>query len=86
MAVGALPEKIIGAFESVLDEQPIEEAALDKCDLALQCLGKIEEDVEKSKTQGRILKFIVHMHFGVKYIKSCAYDMFYQYVYWFSWD
>ena len=52
MAVGGLPEKIITAFESVLEEQLNEAAALNKCSAALQNVGKIEEDVEKSFTQG----------------------------------
>ena len=53
MAVGGLPEKIITAFESVLEEQINEEAALNKCNAALQNVGKIEEDVEKALAQGK---------------------------------
>lgn len=52
LAVGGLPEKILTAFQSVLDEHPTEEAALSKCNATLCHLGKIEEDVESTLIQG----------------------------------
>ncbi|XP_059427937.1 uncharacterized protein LOC132161773 [Corylus avellana] len=52
LAVGGLPEKILTAFQSVLDEHPTEEAALSKCDATLRHVGKIEEDVESILIQG----------------------------------
>uniref|UniRef100_A0A803R9N0 CID domain-containing protein n=1 Tax=Cannabis sativa TaxID=3483 RepID=A0A803R9N0_CANSA len=52
LSVGDLPEKIITAFQSVLDEHVSEEAAIKKCSTALQYVGKIEEDVENASTQG----------------------------------
>ena len=53
MAVGGLPEKILSAFQSVLDEHPTEEAALSKCNAAVCHVGKIEEDVESNLIQGK---------------------------------
>jgi hypothetical protein len=53
LAVGGLPEKILTAFQSVLDEHPTEEAALSKCDATLRHVGKIEEDVESILIQGK---------------------------------
>ncbi|PON89769.1 hypothetical protein TorRG33x02_144490 [Trema orientale] len=52
LSVGGLPEKIITAFQSVLDEHVNEEAALNKCSTALQYVGKLEEDAENALTQG----------------------------------
>lgn len=53
MAVGGLPEKILTAFQSVLDEHSTEEAALSKCNATVHHVGKIEEDVECTLTQGK---------------------------------
>ncbi|GLT52891.1 hypothetical protein SLA2020_262010 [Shorea laevis] len=52
LAVGGLPEKILTAFQSVLDEHPTEEAALSKCNATLRHVGKIEEDVESTLIRG----------------------------------
>ncbi|XP_024031120.1 regulation of nuclear pre-mRNA domain-containing protein 1B [Morus notabilis] len=54
LAVGGPPEKIITAFQSVLDEYHNEEAALNKCSTALQNVRKIE-DVENTSIQGNQL-------------------------------
>lgn len=53
MAVGGLPEKILTAFQSVLDEHSTEEAALSKCSGSVRHVGKIEEDVENNIIQGK---------------------------------
>lgn len=53
MAVGGLPEKILTAFQSVLDEQPTEEAALSKFKATVHLVGKMEEDVESTLIQGK---------------------------------
>ncbi|KAI3437035.1 hypothetical protein J3R85_005765 [Psidium guajava] len=52
LAVGGLPEKILTAYQSVLDEHFTEEAALDKYSAAATQLEKIEEDAESNSTQG----------------------------------
>ncbi|KAL5546892.1 hypothetical protein UlMin_006579 [Ulmus minor] len=52
LAVGGLPEKIITAFQSVLDEHQKEEVALNKCSTVLQHVGKLEEDIESVLIQG----------------------------------
>ncbi|XP_062111911.1 uncharacterized protein LOC133823260 isoform X2 [Humulus lupulus] len=52
LSVGDLPEKIITAFQSVLDEHISEEAAIKKCSTALQYVSKIEEEAENALTQG----------------------------------
>lgn len=53
MAVGGLPEKILTAFQSVLDEHSTEEATLSKCSTSVRHVGKIEEDVESNLIQGK---------------------------------
>ncbi|KAB1223094.1 hypothetical protein CJ030_MR2G013653 [Morella rubra] len=52
LAVGGLPEKILTAFQSVLDQHLAEEATLNNCNDAVHHVGRIEEDVESSLTQG----------------------------------
>ncbi|KAJ0053206.1 hypothetical protein Pint_02606 [Pistacia integerrima] len=52
LAVGALPEKIITSFQSVLDESLNEEAALNKCNAAAHHVGKLGEDFENSPAPG----------------------------------
>ncbi|XP_019432458.1 PREDICTED: regulation of nuclear pre-mRNA domain-containing protein 1B-like [Lupinus angustifolius] len=52
LAVGCLPEKILTAFQSVLDEHPNEEEALSKCNAAARDYSKLVEDVEKQLAQG----------------------------------
>lgn len=53
LAVGGLPEKILTAFQSVLDQHLAEEATLNNCNDAVHHVGRIEEDVESSLTQGK---------------------------------
>ena len=53
LAVGGLPEKILTAFHSVLDEHLNEDAALNKCNAAVQQLGKLVEDTENTVAQGK---------------------------------
>ncbi|XVE90296.1 hypothetical protein DITRI_Ditri20bG0066400 [Diplodiscus trichospermus] len=52
LAVGGLPEKILTAYQSVLEDNPNEDTALNKCKAAVQHLIKIGEDVGSSLAQG----------------------------------
>ncbi|XP_068341060.1 uncharacterized protein [Pyrus communis] len=52
LAVGGLPEKILTAFQPVLDAHLTEEAALNKCNAAVLYVGKIDEDVENTLIHG----------------------------------
>ncbi|XWS57934.1 hypothetical protein CRYUN_Cryun09bG0215500 [Craigia yunnanensis] len=52
LAVGGLPEKILTAYQSVLEDNPNEDTALNKCNAAVQHLIKIGEDVGSSLVQG----------------------------------
>jgi len=53
LAVGCLPEKILSAFQPVLDEHHNEEAALNNCSAAVLGVGKVVEDVENTLAQGK---------------------------------
>ncbi|GMP98109.1 hypothetical protein CsSME_00046121 [Camellia sinensis var. sinensis] len=53
LAVGAMPEKIVTAFQSVHDENVTEEAALNKCKAAASLVGKMEKDVESTSAHGK---------------------------------
>ncbi|KAK7377966.1 hypothetical protein VNO80_03401 [Phaseolus coccineus] len=55
LAVGCLPEKILSAFQPVLDEHLNEEAALNNCSAAVLGVGKVVEDVENTLSQGNQL-------------------------------
>ncbi|CAL0321626.1 unnamed protein product [Lupinus luteus] len=55
LAVGCLPEKILTALHSVLDEHLNEEAALNKCNDAVHRVCKLVEDVENTLAQGNQL-------------------------------
>ncbi|XP_014491265.1 regulation of nuclear pre-mRNA domain-containing protein 2 [Vigna radiata var. radiata] len=55
LAVGCLPEKILSAFQPVLDEHLNEEAALKNCSAAVHGVGKVVEDVENTLSQGNQL-------------------------------
>lgn len=55
LAVGSLPEKILTAFHSVLDEHLNEEAALNKCNAGVHDVVKLLEDVENTFAQGNQL-------------------------------
>lgn len=52
LAVGGLPEKILTAYQSVLEENPYEDTALNKCNAAVQHLIKAGENVGSSLAQG----------------------------------
>ncbi|CAK9322826.1 unnamed protein product [Citrullus colocynthis] len=52
LAVGGVPEKILTAFQSVLDEHLNEDAALNNCSSATHHLNQIEEDLNASLAQG----------------------------------
>ncbi|CAI0433363.1 unnamed protein product [Linum tenue] len=52
LMVGCIPEKILTAFQSVLDENQTEEAAMDKSSAAVSHLGKIREDIESTSIAG----------------------------------
>ncbi|KAK4851004.1 hypothetical protein QYF36_011728 [Acer negundo] len=52
LAVGGPPEKIITAFQSVLDEHLNEETALNNCNGAVHHVSKLGEDVENAPAQG----------------------------------
>ncbi|OMO61310.1 hypothetical protein COLO4_33469 [Corchorus olitorius] len=52
LAVGGLPEKILTAYQSVLEDNPNEDTALNKCNAAVQHLNKFGEDLESSLAQG----------------------------------
>ncbi|OIW06460.1 hypothetical protein TanjilG_05231 [Lupinus angustifolius] len=55
LAVGCLPEKILTALHSVLDDHLNEEAALNKCNDAVRQVCKLVEDVENTLAQGNQL-------------------------------
>ncbi|GMI79009.1 hypothetical protein HRI_001570200 [Hibiscus trionum] len=52
LAVGGLPEKILTAYQSVLEDNPNEDTVLNKCNAAVQNLSKLGENVESSLAQG----------------------------------
>ncbi|XVF42698.1 hypothetical protein PTKIN_Ptkin01aG0385300 [Pterospermum kingtungense] len=52
LAVGGLPEKILTAYQSVLEENPNEDTALSKCNAAVQHLIRTGENVGSSLAQG----------------------------------
>lgn len=75
MAVGGLPEKIITAFQSVLDEHHNEEAALNKCSTALQSVGRIE-DAENALSRGKGFTFEFNVFYMHPFSRKCK-------MYWF---
>ncbi|KAK8589904.1 hypothetical protein V6N13_088709 [Hibiscus sabdariffa] len=52
LAVGGLPEKILTAYQSVLEDNPNEDTVLNQCNAAVQNLSKLGENVESSLAQG----------------------------------
>ncbi|XP_002530962.2 UPF0400 protein C337.03 [Ricinus communis] len=52
LALGGLPEKIVSAYQSVIDELSSEEAAINKCSTAVSNVGKIREEIESGSTAG----------------------------------
>ena len=53
LAVGGLPEKILTAFQPILDQHLNEEASLNNCSAAVREVGKVVEDVENTLAQGK---------------------------------
>ena len=53
LAVGCLPEKILTAFQPVLDEHLNEKDALNNCSAAVREVGKVVEDVENTLAHGK---------------------------------
>ncbi|XP_014628883.1 uncharacterized protein LOC114405702 isoform X1 [Glycine soja] len=51
LAVGGLPEKILTAFQPILDQHLNEEASLNNCSAAVREVGKVVEDVENTLAQ-----------------------------------
>lgn len=47
-----MPEKIVTAYQSVLDEHSSEDTALSKCKDAVQVLEKMEKDIDVAGKQG----------------------------------
>ncbi|KAH1077463.1 hypothetical protein AAZX31_19G108400 [Glycine max] len=56
LAVGCLPEKILTAFQPVLDEHLNEKDALNNCSAAVREVGKVVEDVENTLAHGNQLE------------------------------
>ena len=54
LALGEMPEKIVTAYQSVLDDRSNEDTALSNCKISVQVLEKMEKDVDVSCTQGNI--------------------------------
>ncbi|KAK7396097.1 hypothetical protein VNO78_16857 [Psophocarpus tetragonolobus] len=55
LSVGCLPEKVLTAFQPVLDEHLNEEAALNNCNAAVHDVGKVVDEVENTLAQGNQL-------------------------------
>ena len=47
-----MPEKIVTAYQAVLDEHFNEDTALNKCKAAACCVEKMEKDVNDARAQG----------------------------------
>ncbi|KQJ89527.1 UPF0400 protein C337.03 isoform X1 [Brachypodium distachyon] len=52
LAVGGMPEKIVIAYESVVDQHFDEDTALNKCTTVVSVLEKMEKDVDSACTHG----------------------------------
>ncbi|KAG8093519.1 hypothetical protein GUJ93_ZPchr0012g21289 [Zizania palustris] len=52
LTVGGMPEKIVTAYQSVLDRHFDEDTALNKCNSAISVLEKMDKDVDDACTQG----------------------------------
>jgi len=55
-----MPEKIVTAYQSVLDEHFNEDTALNKCKAAIHLVGKIAKDVNVAFAQG-MNNFLEHL-------------------------
>ncbi|XP_040384800.1 actin cytoskeleton-regulatory complex protein pan1-like [Oryza brachyantha] len=52
LTVGGMPEKIVTAYQSVLDQHFDEDTALNKCNSAVSFLDRMDKDVDDACTQG----------------------------------
>uniref|UniRef100_A0A0E0RD70 CID domain-containing protein n=1 Tax=Oryza rufipogon TaxID=4529 RepID=A0A0E0RD70_ORYRU len=52
LTVGGMPEKIVTAYQSVLDQHFDEDTALNKCNNAVSVLDRMDKDVDDACTQG----------------------------------
>uniref|UniRef100_A0A0D9XNN3 CID domain-containing protein n=1 Tax=Leersia perrieri TaxID=77586 RepID=A0A0D9XNN3_9ORYZ len=52
LTVGGMPEKIVTAYQSVLDQHFDEDTALNKCNSAVSILDRMDKDVDDACTQG----------------------------------
>uniref|UniRef100_A0A0D9XWI0 CID domain-containing protein n=1 Tax=Leersia perrieri TaxID=77586 RepID=A0A0D9XWI0_9ORYZ len=52
LTVGGMPEKIVTAYQSVLDQHFDEDTALNKCNSAVSVLDRMDKDVDDACTQG----------------------------------
>jgi regulator of Ty1 transposition protein 103 len=48
-----MPEKIVTAYQSVLDQHFDEDTALNKCNNAVSVLERMDKDVDDACTQGK---------------------------------
>jgi hypothetical protein len=53
LTVGGMPEKIVTAYQSVLDQHFDEDTALNKCNNAVSVLDRMDKDVDDACTQGK---------------------------------
>ncbi|ONK61674.1 uncharacterized protein A4U43_C08F32400 [Asparagus officinalis] len=54
LAVGGMPEKIVTAYQSVLDEHFNEDTTLNKCKAAINLVERIAKDIDVSSMQGNL--------------------------------
>uniref|UniRef100_A0A0E0BEU6 CID domain-containing protein n=1 Tax=Oryza glumipatula TaxID=40148 RepID=A0A0E0BEU6_9ORYZ len=52
LTIGGMPEKIVTAYQSVLDQHFDEDTALNKCNNAVSVLERMDKDVDDACTQG----------------------------------
>uniref|UniRef100_A0A0E0R3P0 CID domain-containing protein n=1 Tax=Oryza rufipogon TaxID=4529 RepID=A0A0E0R3P0_ORYRU len=52
LTIGGMPEKIVAAYQSVLDQHFDEDTALNKCNNAVSVLERMDKDVDDACTQG----------------------------------
>jgi regulator of Ty1 transposition protein 103 len=55
VTVGGIPEKIVTAYQSVLDKHFDEDIALNKCKSTISGLEKVNKDVDNACNHGKIL-------------------------------
>lgn len=67
LAVGEMPEKIVTAYQSVLDEHSSEDTALSKCKDVVQVLEKMEKDIDLAGKQSTVVWFYARDNFWNQY-------------------